>query len=314
MVMRHYRLLLPLMMAVCVLSTQLHADTIKLQNFISDDNNDVSQNRHILGYIKSVPGSFDKLDIGIHGGYWSFNESNTRKEFSIIGVSGDVDFGTMGMLSSEIMNYSNKAWSTETFNLSYRQPTLKPYYLEASLERSIVDTLLAINDKIMVDTYSLSADAPVANEFTLVGAATYQNFTDNNTKTGGLIKLVYTPARIKGFNTALVFKQIQSEQTSTGYFSPDKQQLIYLDASYATGILNDKFVFKSSLALGKEVINDSTYNNLLKVELGLRGWINDTNGLEARLGWSNTGDTIATRSASNYLYRYAILNYSHALD
>jgi hypothetical protein len=154
---------------------------IKLQNFLSDDNNDVRQNRHIVG------------------------------------VSADFNLGTMGMLSSEVMSYNSNAWSTETFNLSYRQSNIKPYYLEASLERSIVDSLLAINNTILVDTYTFSADAPVANEFTQVGAAIYQSFTDDNAKQGGLIKFVYTPNRIEGLNTALVFKQVRSDQQGTGY-------------------------------------------------------------------------------------------------
>ncbi len=312
--MTYCRILVAIIAFIGILPVCLHADTIKLQNFISDDNNDVRQKKHILGYIKSVPGSFDKLDIGIHGGLWSFDESNSDKNFSIIGISGDFNFGPMGMLSSEIMSYNNNAWSTETFNLSYRQPNLKPYYMEASLERSIVDSLLAINNKIMVDTYTLSADAPVANEFTLVGAAIYQSFTDNNTKHGGLIKLVYSPNRIEGLSTALVFKQIRSDWAGTGYFSPDKQQLNYLETSYATGIIQDKFFLKSTLALGKEIINNTTRNNFLKAELRLRGWFDDVNGLEGRLGCSNTGDAFANHGASDYRYCYATLNYSHALN
>ena len=109
-------------------------------------------------------------------------------------------------------------------------------------------------------------------------------------------------------------KQLRSDQAGTGYFSPDKQQLIYLDSAYSTGIFNDRFVFKSSLGLGEEVINNDTRNSFVKAELGLRGWFDDVNALDGRLGCSNSGDGISNRNASNYRYCYAMLNYRHALE
>lgn len=290
------------------------ADSIVLKNFASNDNEGLDQHKHTLGYIKSLETKPAIANIGVHGGYWWFDELDSEKRFSILGLSGDFTLGDAGMLLSEVMHYSNGAWSTETFNLTYRQPNLKPVYLEANIERSIVDSFIAISNQITVDTYSASLDYPVGKNYTFVGAGIYQDFSDNNSKRGGLLKFIYNVQRIENLTTALVFKQLNSETRGTGYFSPEKQQRLYLDTSYATGIINDKFLLKTSLGIGAEAIDSDTRNTLLKIEFSMRGWFNDHNGLEARLGCSNTGDALSNRDNSNYRYCYANLNYTHALD
>ncbi len=290
------------------------ADSIVLKNFASNDNEDVDQHKHTLGYIKSLETKPAIADIGIHGGYWWLDELDSEEQFSIFGLSGDFTLGDAGMLSSEVMHYSSDAWSTETFNLAYRQPNLKPVYLEANIERSIVDTIIAINNQITVDTYSASLDYPLNQNYTLVGAGIYQDFSDNNSKRGGLLKLIYNIRSIENLTTALVFKQLNSDTRGTGYFSPEKQQQLYLDTRYATAILNEKFLLKASLGIGTEAIDSDTRNRLLKIEFSMRGWFNDHNGLEARLGCSNTGDTLTSRGDGSYRYCYANLNYTHALD
>lgn len=313
MVIKLYRLLIIVIPLMSLPVSVPYADTIKLINTISDDNDGVRQRKHVLGYIKSVTSAVSKIDIGLYGGQWLIDDSIGNNWFSIIGVSGDADFGDMGKILSEVMIYDSNAWTTETFNLSYRQASFQPWYFEANLERSIVDSITSINNQIMVDTYSLSIDVPITDQFTLVGAGIYQNFTDENTKQGGLIKVIYTSENFEGLNTALVIKQLNSDTRGTGYFSPEKQQQLYVETTYATPIINEKFVVKASAGLGKEYINDDIQNDLLKLEISGRGWFDDFNGIEGRLGCNNSGDVLTNRPTSNYRYCYAGLNYLRSL-
>ncbi len=295
-------------------TSSLLADSIVVKNFASDDNNDSFQRKHTIGYLSNLNSKPIAIDLGIHTGSWFLEELSAKRHFSIIGVSADFKSKTFGILSTEVMHNRSDTWSTETFNIAYMQPyDQKPVRFEANIERSIVDSITAINNKILVDTYTTSADFILNDAFTFVGVGIHQDFSDDNNKNGGLLKLIYTNNKFNSVRTSLVFKQLNSDNQGTGYFSPETQQLKYVNFDYSTPIISDKFLFKTSFVLGIETINNQNNNNLIKLEFGLRGWLTDLHGITGRIGCDNTGDTLGTRNNDSYRYCYAGLDYNWRL-
>lgn len=298
------------MLLMCSYAANSNADQLRSKNAWSHDNAEVDQQWHLIGYLKALKKT--KSSLGVDLGAWKISENNQQEKFNILGVNASVIDKINGTLEVELMLYDNKDWSTELFSVRYSVLTNALYYYEVAAERSIVDSIQAINNRVMVDTYSASFDVPVTAQTTFVAAAIYQSFTDDNSKQGGIIKGVYSFDAIKGMNASIVMKQLNADRRGSGYFSPDKQLQYYATVDYSVPVFDEKFKFKSSISLGREIINDDIYNHLAKIELGFKGWLDDVNGLEGRVGCSNTADTQSNRSQNQYRYCYATLNYKYA--
>ncbi len=276
------------------------AERILLKNYIADDNNGMFQERHTVAYLWDD--IRPHINAGVQLGRWRIDERSGDAEFTIAGLLAEIDMQDMGKLDLEFSPYFNSDWSSAYMNLYYRQMNYLPWYYEASYERSIVDAITAVKNHIYVDTYSVSMDIPVQQRWTGVAGVIVQSFSDANQKSGGILKLIYTFDRPQGLNTSVVFKQLNARQPGTGYFSPDSQQQLYLEARYARAIWQDNYVFRAAVSLGRETINSEIDNNLLRYEIALKGWLTQSNNLELRAGCSNAGDVLSSNEESNYRF------------
>ncbi len=289
-----------------------YAERISLKNMFSEDNADVFQIKHILSYEAPIASRLKKMQWGGYLGNWLIEEPVGDERFNLLGVTGLLEGQKYGELELAVGLIDSNDWSVTPVNLYYRQKNYLPWYYEMSFERNIVDAFLAVENRITVDSYSVSLDIPLTQQVTAVAAALYQSFSDDNNKTGIVLKGIYSSKDITGLSVALVYKQRLSSFSSPFYFSPDKQQQLYLEAVYAKAVLSENFVFRSSVSAGSETINDSFDNDMMAFEFSLRGWLSDQHGIETKIGCSNSGDVFSSQIDRNYRFCYGWLNYTYA--
>lgn len=289
-----------------------HAERISSKNFFSEDNASVYQRKHILNYEHPLDSRFKKNQWGGYLGSWVIDEPAGEERFDLLGISGLLETENHGELELDLGLVDSDDWSVNAFSLYYRQKTVLPWYYEFSFESNIVDSILAIENQVRVNTYSASLDIPLAEQVTGVVAGVYQSFSDENSKSGVVLKGIYTFSSVSGLNISLVYKQRDSGFTSPYYYSPDKQQQVYIELAYARAVMEENFIFRSRLSAGNETINSRFDNNIMAFEASLNGWFRDKHGVETKLGCSNSGDVFSSQAETNYRYCYSWLNYIYA--
>ena len=113
-----------------------------------------------------------------------------------------------------------------------------------------MDTVAAVQNEILVDSYSLSADYKLSSSLTLVGAPLVQNFSDSNQRWGGVVRLIYSPPQYEKFSVELKGRLLKSDFAGVGYFSPESLEEYLLIFGLAVPFNNDAWVVRRGLVRG----------------------------------------------------------------
>jgi hypothetical protein len=142
--------------------------------------------------------------------------------------------------------------------------------MEGNYEKTLVDSIPAINNKIYSETFSISSDVQITDETVLVAGVYKQLFSDSVNRTGYVLKVIYSPKTIDGLAVQIKYKT-SNASIPLGYvppyFSPLEKSEVFLTTSYAKAFNNENSVLKGYFGIGQRDI-DNTKNN--SIEYGIK--------------------------------------------
>jgi hypothetical protein len=187
-----------------------------------------------------------------------------------------------------------------------------PWHLELYGDRELVDSVPAIQRERRSDSVGASADYRFTPAFTAVVAGYHQSINDGNDRNGGILRLIYQPESWHGFGLQTRSRYVKSDFDGIGYFSPPVLEEHLLLAGYTHVTKDEKWVFSLLGGAGRQRLRDAagdtTRNDLYSAEAKLRGWFNESWGMEGRAGCSNTGGPNNGVPDNNYRYCSATLS------
>lgn len=158
-------------------------------------------------------------------------------------------------------------------------------YVELFSNRDWVETVNCIRNNISFISYGLSADFNIIrNRLTFVSAYSNLYFSDNNSKSVKVFKMIGYPHKNMGIIVSS--KLIDSDIISENYFSPLNFDTYSLSSFVIIPMFNETFVIKPLIGGGKQNI-DNVYNNYWLIEFSLKGWYKDKYGIQTKISASN---------------------------
>lgn len=266
-------------------------------NVYSDDSDHAKQWRSQLGLDQRLAQGI----AGIRIGPWKINDAAGEEHFNALSLRYDTDPSRQWRSRVGITQLSGD-WSPTLGDVSTRYKSSGPWYVEASAQREIIDTVTAIRMRHSTNTYSASADYAISPAFTLVGAFYTQSISDGNNRTGKLARAIYSFPSVEGLTLQGRFKLIDSDFRGTGYFSPLKLQEFMAIIGYSRSILGERWSVGAQLGTGAQSVDDTDNTSLLYGELKFKGWFSERLGFDAKASCSNTGGFSAAQSDTRYRF------------
>ncbi|PLX86003.1 MAG: hypothetical protein C0617_02360 [Desulfuromonas sp.] len=272
----------------------------------SSDSDDADQYGVYLGYSHRFDDSAYKPEWGFRGGVLTLNDVSGSERFKVLELNHRSDLSENIHLDLKGKLYQGDDWSPALYaaNLVYG-PTRK-WYAEVFAERGIVDSVTSARLEYTVDTYGVSADYNITDEFTVVGALFTQDFSDGNDRLGRVGRIVYTPRNHDWFNVQLKGRVLESDFNGIGYFSPDRLEEYFLLFGAAKAFGGDNWVIRGLAGPGIQVIDDEN-KEAYWAEARLKGWFTPEFGLDTRFGCTTAQ---ATSESYRYCFGHANLIYA----
>lgn len=280
-------------------------DRLVLDNRYSEDSDGLRQQAYYAGAEKALPALGKDAATGVRAGYWQLEGQGDRVEFTGLRVDHRQALGALD-IELGVHQLFGDGWSP-TLGRAELRYAAAPVTLSAGVDRELVDTVVAARRETTLDAWHGVVDYAATPEWTLVGGALLQDFSDGNARRGGLFKLVYAPAALEGFNTQLRLRRLDGDRRGVGYFSPDRFEEGLVLLQYGHALPGGRFVLTGLAGAGEQRVDARDSNGVFQAELRLRGWFTDALGLEGRGGCSNTGELVTGPAGNGYRYCYALL-------
>lgn len=281
------------------------ADRLVLETAATEDSDGLRQHSLYAGAVKALPAQGERAAVGLRAGYWQLEGGGDRVDFTALRLDYRRDLGFVD-LDLGLHQLFGHVGSPTLGRVSASAP-FAPLTLAAGVERELVDTVMAARAGTLVDTWHASLDHAATPEWTLVGAAVLQEFSDGNRRKGGVARLVYSPEAIAGFNAELRLRRLDGDRRAIGYFSPGRFEEGMLLLQYGHALPGERFVLTGRAGGGQQRIDGSATHAVFLAELRARGWYGATLGLEGRVGCTNTGELTVAAAGSGYRYCYGNL-------
>lgn len=179
---------------------------------------------------------------------------------------------------------------------------------ELFISREAVETFLALNDHITLDTAVMTAAYTPVSKILLSASLYRQSFSDDNDRLGGTVKFAVPVSRRVGLDVQLRARYFEDSRTDTiGYFNPVRFHEENLLLAFDKRLGSD---WRFSALAGPGIQNTSPGDgstNTLLAEASLRGRI--VNGLSLSLDYGYSNSAVA--SSSGYRRNYAGITLSY---
>lgn len=301
-----------------LLVTQIsHAENWRIENqyLITTDSDDADQQAMFLGALRDSKTLGGRAGIWV--GRWWFEEPAGTEAFDIFRFDYKRGLSKKTSINGRLEITENDLWSPVLGNITVIHVPGENWRFEGSAEKTWVDSVPGLRQKLGMNAYSVSADWRFADQWTLVGALLNLDIDDGNNRNGGIARLIYDIKSRPGMTLQTRSKWLGSDFDGAGYFSPEKLQEHLFMVGYNRPILQERWSVKilGGVGLQKYQVtsgSDRVRNDLYYLELGIRGWFDDHFGLEGKSYCSNAGGT--NRDASDSDYRYCHLGLSLILS
>ncbi|MBE0501684.1 MAG: hypothetical protein IBX47_09600 [Desulfuromonadales bacterium] len=273
------------------------------------DSDNASTLELLAGYRQTLV-TVGNSEFEMAGGDRTYFEPGERERFSVgrLELRSDQNRSWQLKVRTDFLHGDN--WSPLLPAAFFSSQPNDSWSVELSVEREVVDSVSAIQQRLHLDSYALSADYRINSSWTVVGAAIYQRFSDGNNKQGGIGRIIYSLQQLPNFNLQLKGRLIQSDRDSIDYFSPRTLREGFLLLGYAAPFADDNWVIKLLGGPGIQKIDPFFEESQTKVaflgELALHGWFNDSWQLVAKLGCTSANET---RDAYQYWFTTMHLGY-----
>ncbi|MBI2383937.1 MAG: hypothetical protein HYV18_07700 [Gammaproteobacteria bacterium] len=278
------------------------------ESAFAEDSDALRQRTLYAGFQRRLPLPGRPSFAALRAGYREIESPQGRERFNALRLDLRAEPTSATSLSVRLSPLFGPGWSPALAATSLSWRPARRWYLEASTERELVDTVAAIRERNLVDTAALSADYRLFEPLTVVAAGFRQSLRDGNERTGRVGKLILSPPQADWFNLQLRTRRVDSDFRGTGYFSPRRLEEYDLLIGVAGAPLSDRWSLGLTAGGGRQRIDGDVSNAIFSAELKARGWFSDHYGLEARAGCANTGRLAAQPAEDGYRHCSANLN------
>ncbi len=214
--------------------------------------------------------------------------------------------GDMFWLSLQAGPAAFGEWRTALWSgsLSYR-PNDEIRY-EAFALREAVETLIALNRHITLDTAGLAATYTPVSTISLAGSAFRQWFSDDNSRTGGTARIATPISKRIGLDVQVRARYFEDSRRDTvGYFNPDRFHEEKLLLAFDKRLGSDWRLFALAGPGFQNTTPGDGSSTTLLAEFSLKGRINKALSLSLDYGYSNS----AIASSSGYRRQYSSISF-----
>lgn len=280
-------------------------DRLVLDLMAAEDSDGLRQHSLYAGAVKAWPALGKDASTGLRAGYWQLEGPLDRIDFTGLRVDHRQALGS-GQLGLGLHQLVGDDWSP---TLGYGNAVVRPLAtlaLDVGVDRELVDTVIAARRETTLDAWHVVADWTITPQWVLVAGPQRQDFSDGNRRQGGLLRLVWSPAALEGFNAQLRLRRLDGDFRGIGYFSPDRFEEGLLQLQYGRAVAGGRLVLTGVAGAGAQRVDATATDDVFLAELRARGWLSEGFGLEGKAGCTNTGELVA--SAAGGGYRYCQLN------
>jgi len=234
-----------------LLSSTSYADTVSSGLRWNIDTDGLEIIETFIGYkMRFEQGEFIAGEIG----QTNFSDDDGDRDFNFISLLGQKNLmlDTYGFGSVRL----NKGDDFDSFTgNAFLTKELERWRVEVFVERSMIESQLAMDEEIMWNTYGIGVDYIINETFTAVGTYSLTDSSDGNQRNTEEIGLVYSPRWAEKFYAKLRAKWMQSDYDPEEYFSPEEYAKYDVLFAYTTGFMDDKGFFRVHIAPGWQIID-----------------------------------------------------------
>ncbi len=188
-----------------------------------------------------------------------------------------------------------------TLDATWRQTLAPGRSYELFATRDFVETANAIDKGVSYDFAGASFDYLWAPQWTTVGLAGVQNFSDGNQRRHLRGRLIFQPSLDLGLTTQLRYRWYDSSKTDVGgaYFNPSSYQETMLAAGWRQRVGDWRNALTAGIGRQRIASNPETTTRLLEASAEKQV---DRYALRLRAGYMHSASLAA--ADPNYWYRY----------
>lgn len=296
------RCTLPLLMLLWCVPAAAETFRVFTEAEQSDDSDHQSQSKVALGYQATLPKLGSDAFWATRIGHRRLTSPTGGESFEYLGFEGQRPLtGNAGLRGSLDLNRGSN-WSPVLGSLSANWLPAKAWRFEATAERDMVDTVLAVRDQTRFDTGSLSVDWNLTSTVTAVAAGGYSSFSDGNDRLKRSARLIWSPAQWQWFNVQLRAQRADSDAVGLGYFNPRRLEQYEAKLRFAGAPFGDQWLLSLLAGVGEQRIDSENPTGTYSLEARARGWINPHYGIESRAICTNAGNLSTADAQSGYRF------------
>ncbi len=273
-----------------------------LESSLSHDTDGQQESEQYAGYVAALPSQGKGSSAGLRAGYLELADTSNRLGFAALRLDYQRNLDDRLKYALRFKQLASSDWSPTLGGAGISYEASPRWHFEGSADSDIIDTVSAASRHLRVVTYNLAADDHLDESWTVVAGVLHQNITDGNVRTGGLLKLVFAPPSVAGFNVQLRVRRVASDFAGVGYFAPERLTEALLLFQYGAALPGDKWTLTALAGGGTQRVNDQDSARIYRAELRLRGWFTEHLGLEGQAGCSNTGGFNTSSAGGGYRY------------
>ena len=264
----------------------------------SSDSDDQVQRIFASGYRRALPSVQASWAAAV--GRRELSAPAGRENFAFARLDGKIELGSGASLVTQARYLSGGAWSPTLGSAAVNWKPADRWYVEASVERDLVDTVVAIRNRVRFDTAAVSADWTLVPSLTLVAGASRSAFSDGNDRRARTLRLILSPAALPWFNAQLRARRADSDATGIGYFNPRRLEEYEFLVRVAGAPFGDRWNVSLRVGAGNQRVDRGSRSAIYSVDARARGWFTDDYGMEARAACTNTGGLSAAPADEGY--------------
>jgi hypothetical protein len=268
------------------------------EGLYSSDSDDQVQRIYATGLRQALPSVAASWAAAI--GHRELSAPEGRENFEFVRLDGKIDLWKGASLVTQASQLNGGGWSPALGSAALHWKPAERWYVEASGERELVDTVAAIRQRVRVDTAALSADWTPVPSLTLVAGVARSDFSDGNDRRARTLRVVYSPPSLPWFNTQLRLKRADSDATGIGYFNPKRLEEYEFLVRVAGAPFGDRWNLSLLAGAGQQRVDGGARSAIYSIDARARGWFTDHYGMEARAACTNTGGFGASPADEGY--------------
>lgn len=253
-----------------------HAQGVGAQSFFSSDNENFHTQRLAVEYMPAYSHGDSLSGVRYTDHRYEQNSwARNGKQLSLL--HRQIAPSTANGMQLEAGIFTQGTHDMITADANYRGMLAARTGLEVFLNRDWVETAAALDKGVNFTFGGIAIDHALTPGFTLVGVAGLQNFSDDNFRNHGRVKLIYQPDPDLGLTLQARYRAYTSASNSAGsaYFNPARYDETMLALGWRQRV--NGWMASMTAGAGQQQVASAPASPTMLLELGLQSPVNKRN-------------------------------------